>query len=84
MWENMEQTREQGFGDEVKRRIMLGVYALSAGYYDQFYLKAQKVRTLITQEFREAFARYDALVTPTTRRSPSPAARSSATPTSCT
>ena len=65
MWENMEQTREQGFGDEVKRRIMLGVYALSAGYYDQFYLKAQKVRTLITQEFREAFTRYDALVTPT-------------------
>ena len=66
MWENMEQTREQGFGDEVKRRIMLGVYALSAGYYDQFYLKAQKVRTLITNEFREAFTRYDALVTPTT------------------
>ena len=66
MWENMEQTREQGFGDEVKRRIMLGVYALSAGYYDQFYLKAQKVRTLITAEFREAFTRYDALVTPTT------------------
>ncbi len=66
MWENMEQTREQGFGDEVKRRIMLGVYALSAGYYDQFYLKAQKVRTLITEEFREAFTRYDALVTPTT------------------
>ena len=60
MWENMEKTREQGFGDEVKRRIMLGVYALSAGYYDQFYLKAQKVRTLITEEFRDAFARYDA------------------------
>ncbi|MXY35274.1 MAG: Asp-tRNA(Asn)/Glu-tRNA(Gln) amidotransferase subunit GatA, partial [Dehalococcoidia bacterium] len=66
MWENMEHTREQGFGDEVKRRIMLGVYALSAGYYDQFYLKAQKVRTLITNEFRDAFTRYDALVTPTT------------------
>ncbi|MXY72126.1 MAG: Asp-tRNA(Asn)/Glu-tRNA(Gln) amidotransferase subunit GatA, partial [Dehalococcoidia bacterium] len=66
MWENMEQTREQGFGDEVKRRIMLGVYALSAGYYDQFYLKAQRVRTLITNEFRDAFTRYDALVTPTT------------------
>ena len=66
MWENMEKTREQGFGDEVKRRIMLGVYALSAGYYDQFYLKAQKVRTLITEEFRDAFAHYDALVTPTT------------------
>ncbi len=66
MWENMEQTRERGFGDEVKRRIMLGVYALSAGYYDQFYLKAQQVRTLISDEFREAFTRYDALVTPTT------------------
>ena len=65
MWENMERTREQGFGDEVKRRIMLGVYALSAGYYDQFYLKAQQVRTLITREFREAFRRYDAIVTPT-------------------
>ena len=65
MWENMERTREQGFGDEVKRRIMLGVYALSAGYYDQFYLKAQQVRTLITREFREAFTRYDAIVTPT-------------------
>ena len=66
MWANMEQTREQGFGDEVKRRIMLGTYALSAGYYDQFYLKAQKVRTLIAEEFRGAFGRYDALVTPTT------------------
>ena len=66
IWENMEETRKQGFGDEVKRRIMLGAYALSAGYYDQFYLKAQKVRTLITREFREAFARYDVLVTPTT------------------
>ena len=65
MWEAMEQTRERGFGDEVKRRIMLGVYALSAGYFDQFYLKAQQVRTLIIEEFREAFTRYDALVTPT-------------------
>ena len=65
MWEDMERTREEGFGEEVKRRIMLGAYALSAGYYDQFYLKAQRVRTLIAREFREAFARYDALVTPT-------------------
>jgi aspartyl-tRNA(Asn)/glutamyl-tRNA(Gln) amidotransferase subunit A len=57
MWENMEQTRAQGFGNEVKRRIMLGTYALSAGYYDAFYLKAQKVRTLINNEFAEAFSR---------------------------
>src|SRR5207237_500403 len=47
MWEDMEKTRQHGFGDEVKRRIMLGTYALSAGYYDAYYLKAQKVRTLI-------------------------------------
>ena len=65
MWEDMERTRADGFGEEVKRRIMLGAYALSAGYYDQFYLKAQRVRTLIAREFRDAFARYDALVTPT-------------------
>ena len=55
MWENMEQTRQRGFGDEVKRRIMLGTYALSAGYYDAYYLKAQKVRTLIRREFDAAF-----------------------------
>ncbi|MGI8925277.1 MAG: Asp-tRNA(Asn)/Glu-tRNA(Gln) amidotransferase subunit GatA [Tepidiformaceae bacterium] len=66
MWENMEHTRASGFGQEVKRRIMLGTYALSAGYYDAYYLKAQKVRTVITREFQEAFARYDVLVTPTT------------------
>ncbi len=65
MWDNMEQTRARGFGNEVKRRIMLGTYALSAGYYDAFYLKAQKVRTLIHREFTEAFARYDVIVTPT-------------------
>jgi aspartyl-tRNA(Asn)/glutamyl-tRNA(Gln) amidotransferase subunit A len=65
MWAAMEETREHGFGPEVKRRIMLGTYALSAGYYDAWYLKAQKVRTLIRREFDEAFARYDALVTPT-------------------
>ena len=55
MWENMEQTRADGFGDEVKRRIMLGTYALSSGYYDAYYLKAQKVRTLIRREFDAAF-----------------------------
>ena len=65
MWENMELTRQHGFGDEVKRRIMLGTYALSAGYYDAYYLKAQQVRTLIRREFDAAFARCDVLVTPT-------------------
>jgi len=65
MWENMEKTRGLGFGPEVKRRIMLGTYALSAGYYDAYYLKAQKVRTLIRREFEEAFERFDALITPT-------------------
>lgn len=63
--EAMEKTRQLGFGSEVKRRIMLGTYALSAGYYDAYYLKAQKVRTLIKQEFEQAFEKYDALVTPT-------------------
>jgi aspartyl-tRNA(Asn)/glutamyl-tRNA(Gln) amidotransferase subunit A len=64
-WEAMEQTRERGFGMEVKRRIMLGAYALSSGYYDAYYLKAQQVRTLIRREFSEVFQRVDALVTPT-------------------
>ena len=72
MWENMEKTRQYGFGDEVKRRIMLGTFALSAGYYDAYYLKAQKVRTLIRREFDAAFEKYDALVTPVT---PTPAFR---------
>ncbi|MFI5262563.1 MAG: Asp-tRNA(Asn)/Glu-tRNA(Gln) amidotransferase subunit GatA [Candidatus Limnocylindrales bacterium] len=58
-------TRGQGFGDEVKRRIMLGTYALSAGYYDAYYIKAQKVRTLIKRDFDLAFERVDALVAPT-------------------
>jgi aspartyl-tRNA(Asn)/glutamyl-tRNA(Gln) amidotransferase subunit A len=70
MWENMEKTRQFGFGDEVKRRIMLGTYALSAGYYDAYYLKAQKVRTLIRREFDAAFQDHDVLVTPV---SPTPA-----------
>ena len=65
MWDSMEKTRQFGFGAEVKRRIMLGTYALSAGYYDAYYLKAQKVRTLIRREFDAAFQKYDALVTPT-------------------
>jgi aspartyl-tRNA(Asn)/glutamyl-tRNA(Gln) amidotransferase subunit A len=59
------QTRAKGFGTEVKRRIMLGTYALSAGYYDAYYLKAQKVRTLIKEDFDQAFAQVDVLVCPT-------------------
>ena len=58
-------SRDQGFGAEVKRRIMLGTYALSAGYYDAYYLKAQKVRTLLARDFAEAFQQVDAIVTPT-------------------
>jgi aspartyl-tRNA(Asn)/glutamyl-tRNA(Gln) amidotransferase subunit A len=65
MWQDMERTRAAGFGQEVKRRIMLGTYALSAGYYDAYYLKAQKVRTLINNEFAAAFEKYDVIVTPT-------------------
>ncbi|MFD1423160.1 Asp-tRNA(Asn)/Glu-tRNA(Gln) amidotransferase subunit GatA [Laceyella tengchongensis] len=60
------ETRSQGFGSEVKRRIMLGTYALSSGYYDAYYLKAQKVRTLIRQDFERVFADYDVIVGPTT------------------
>jgi aspartyl-tRNA(Asn)/glutamyl-tRNA(Gln) amidotransferase subunit A len=63
-------TRDQGFGAEVKRRIMLGTYALSAGYYDQFYGKAQKVRSLIDRDFRNAFEKCDVIATPT---APTPA-----------
>jgi aspartyl-tRNA(Asn)/glutamyl-tRNA(Gln) amidotransferase subunit A len=58
-------TRGAGFGPEVKRRIILGTYALSAGYYDAYYVRAQKVRTLIRQDFEKAFAKCDAIVTPT-------------------
>ncbi|HZS28900.1 MAG TPA: Asp-tRNA(Asn)/Glu-tRNA(Gln) amidotransferase subunit GatA [Candidatus Angelobacter sp.] len=63
-------SRDEGFGPEVKRRIMLGTYALSSGYYDAYYLKAQRVRTLITRDFQEAFQKVDAIVTPT---APTPA-----------
>jgi aspartyl-tRNA(Asn)/glutamyl-tRNA(Gln) amidotransferase subunit A len=63
--EMMVATRTAGFGDEVKRRIVLGTYALSAGYYDAFYGKALKVRTLIREEFDAAYERFDALVSPT-------------------
>src|SRR5919199_2234105 len=63
--EMYRQTREEGFGDEAKRRIMLGTYALSSGYYDAYYAQAQKVRTKIIEDFREAFSRYEVLVSPT-------------------
>jgi aspartyl-tRNA(Asn)/glutamyl-tRNA(Gln) amidotransferase subunit A len=63
--EMYERSRDEGFGVEVKRRIMLGTYALSAGYYDAYYLKAQRVRTLLTRDFEEAFRKVDAIVTPT-------------------
>jgi aspartyl-tRNA(Asn)/glutamyl-tRNA(Gln) amidotransferase subunit A len=63
--EMYRRSRNEGFGAEVKRRIMLGTYALSAGYYDAYYLKAQKVRTLLARDFEEAFKKVDAIVTPT-------------------
>jgi aspartyl-tRNA(Asn)/glutamyl-tRNA(Gln) amidotransferase subunit A len=64
--EVMSLTRDAGFGPEVKRRIILGTYALSSGYYDAYYGQAQKVRTLITRDFEAAFERVDVLVSPTT------------------
>ncbi|MBI2845781.1 MAG: Asp-tRNA(Asn)/Glu-tRNA(Gln) amidotransferase subunit GatA [Chloroflexi bacterium] len=64
-WQLIRRTRGQGFGPEVKRRIMLGTYALSAGYYDAYYLQAQKVRTLIKQDFDRALEKFDVLVAPT-------------------
>jgi aspartyl-tRNA(Asn)/glutamyl-tRNA(Gln) amidotransferase subunit A len=70
MWDGLEKTKQFGFGPEVKRRIMLGTYALSSGYYDAYYLKAQKVRTLIRREFDQAFEKYDALITPTSPAAP--------------
>ncbi|MCM3766830.1 Asp-tRNA(Asn)/Glu-tRNA(Gln) amidotransferase subunit GatA [Neobacillus niacini] len=65
-----KKTRAEGFGDEVKRRIMLGTFALSSGYYDAYYKKAQKVRTLIKQDFEQVFEKYDVIIGPTT---PTPA-----------
>jgi aspartyl-tRNA(Asn)/glutamyl-tRNA(Gln) amidotransferase subunit A len=70
LMEMYRKTRENGFGPEVKRRIMLGTYALSSGYYDAYYLRAQKVRALIAQDFSNAFQKVDAIITPTT---PTPA-----------
>jgi aspartyl-tRNA(Asn)/glutamyl-tRNA(Gln) amidotransferase subunit A len=65
VWQMYDETRAQGFGPEVKRRIMLGTYALSAGYYDEYYAKAQKIRTLIVRDYGRAFESYDLLVSPT-------------------
>ena len=65
-----KQTRSEGFGDEVKRRIMLGTFALSSGYYDAYYKKAQKVRTLIKKDFEDVFEKYDVIIGPT---APTPA-----------
>jgi aspartyl-tRNA(Asn)/glutamyl-tRNA(Gln) amidotransferase subunit A len=62
----MARTRAEGFGAEVKRRIMLGTYALSSGYYDAYYGKAQQVRTLINRDFDSAFEQVDVLISPTT------------------
>ncbi|MFZ3217322.1 MAG: Asp-tRNA(Asn)/Glu-tRNA(Gln) amidotransferase subunit GatA [Candidatus Acidiferrales bacterium] len=70
LMEMYRKTRERGFGQEVKRRIMLGTYALSSGYYDAYYLRAQKVRALIARDFASAFEKVDAIVTPT---APTPA-----------
>ncbi|WP_409304041.1 Asp-tRNA(Asn)/Glu-tRNA(Gln) amidotransferase subunit GatA [Peribacillus sp. SCS-155] len=68
--EMYKQTRAEGFGDEVKRRIMLGTFSLSSGYYDAYYKKAQKVRTLIKKDFEDVFEKYDVIIGPTT---PTPA-----------
>ena len=61
-----EKTRSQGFGEEVKRRIMIGTYVMSSGYYDAYYLKAQKVRKLIKNDFDDVFKKVDAILTPST------------------
>ena len=66
----MTNTRDEKFGEEVKRRIMIGNYALSAGYYDAYYLKALKVRTLVQQDYTEAFKKVDVIMAPT---APTPA-----------
>jgi aspartyl-tRNA(Asn)/glutamyl-tRNA(Gln) amidotransferase subunit A len=65
MWEAYGKTRAEGFGPEVKRRIMIGTYALSATYYDAYYVKAQKIRTLVKRDFDAVFERYDAVLAPT-------------------
>ncbi|MBP02636.1 MAG: Asp-tRNA(Asn)/Glu-tRNA(Gln) amidotransferase GatCAB subunit A [Rhodospirillaceae bacterium] len=80
--EMYSKTRETGFGAEVKRRIMIGTYALSAGYYDAYYLKAQKVRRLISQDFDNAFKDVDVILTPTTPTAAFPIGKNNADPIS--
>ena len=82
LMEMYTRTRAEGFGAEVKRRIMIGTYTLSAGYYDAYYLKAQKVRTLMKQDFEEAFKKVDILVTPTAPSTAFKAGEKSADPLS--
>ena len=65
LWETYVKSRSEGFGDEVKRRIMIGTYVLSAGYQDAYYLQARRVQNLIKQEYAQIFKRVDALITPT-------------------
>ena len=65
MTEIYKKSRSEGFGEEVKRRIILGTYVLSSGYYDAYYKKAQQVRTLVMNEFNKAFEKYDVILTPT-------------------
>ena len=66
VWDALEKTRQHGFGPEVKRRILLGTYALSSGYYDAYYLKAQQVRSLIRQDFVKVFKDVDIIIAPST------------------
>lgn len=80
LYEMYSRTRSEGFGAEVKRRIMLGTYALSSGYYDAYYVKAQKVRTLIKADFDRAFEKYDVLITPTTPATAFPVGENAANP----
>ena len=77
-------SRGEGFGAEVKRRIMTGTYVLSAGYYDAYYLKAQQVRQLIADDFRRAFAEVDVIAGPTRRRRHSGSATRPTTRSRCT
>jgi aspartyl-tRNA(Asn)/glutamyl-tRNA(Gln) amidotransferase subunit A len=73
--EMYENTRGEGFGREVQRRIMIGTYVLSAGYYDAYYTKAQRVRTLIKRDFEQAFQKVDAILTPTAPNAAFPVGR---------
>jgi len=80
----VEETRSEGFGREVKRRIMLGTFVLSAGYYDAYYMKAQQARALIKEDFDKAFEKVDCLLTPVSPCLPSGWGRKSRSPCRCT